>query len=200
MTSRQVSVQRVFKEKSKSPISSQIKTPRNRTSNDALSEEQIQKLISGCDDLLDRTLLILGFNTGMRVSEITNIDVSLIDWNNGHITVQDFKKKKFRKVYPGERALAAIKLYIQERKVRGPALFDISEKTTERHFQALIERILNDKRSWHTVRHSYVTMCARKKIDIKVTSMQTGDSIATLQKVYNNPSPEDMRSNTLELG
>lgn len=200
MTSRQVSVQRVFKEKSKSPISSQIKTPRNRTSNDALSEEQIQKLISGCDDLLDRTLLILGFNTGMRVSEITNIDVSLIDWNNGHITVQDFKKRKFRKVYPSERALAAIKLYIQERKVKGPALFDISEKTTERHFQTLTERILNDKRSWHTVRHSYVTMCARKKIDIKVTSMQTGDSIATLQKVYNNPSPEDMRSNTLELG
>lgn len=200
MTSRQLSVQRVYKKKSKSPISSQIKTPRNRTSNDALREEEIRKLISGCEDLLDRTLLILGFNTGMRVSEITNIDVSLIDWNNGHITVHDFKKKKFRKVYPGERALAAIKLYIQERKVRGPALFDISEKTTERHFQTLTERILNDKRSWHTVRHSYVTMCARKKIDIKVTSMQTGDSIATLQKVYNNPSPEDMRSNTLELG
>lgn len=197
---KRLKVETVFKSKNESPIREQIKTERKRTPNEALTDEQVKKLLDGCTDLTDRTLLVLGFNTGMRVSEITNIEISLIDWEGEFFTVYDKKKRRFRKVYPGKTAMSALKIYINERNIKGPKIFDFSEKTTERKFQSLTEKILGDKRSWHTVRHTYVTECARKKIDLKIITTNTGDSVATIQKTYNNPSPQDMRENSLEIG
>lgn len=201
MAFKQVQVQRVYKEKSKSPIPKSNKTamPRNRTSNEAFSEDQVKLLINSCSDLTDRTLLMLGFNSGMRISEISNIDVGMIDFDSERIKIWDEKKDKYRIVYPGKIPMSMLAMYIREKNIKGPKLFNIADKTIERHFQALSLKILGDKRSWHTVRHTYVTMCRRRGIDYKIVMENTGDSLQTILKVYNNPSPEDMRSNTLEL-
>jgi integrase len=153
-----------------------------------------------CRDLLDRTALILGFNSGMRVSEITHIDVGMIDFENERIKIWDEKKDRYRVVYPGKVAMSMISLYMKEKNIKGPRLFDLNEKTLERHFQKLTSSALNDKRSWHTVRHTYITICSRRRIDHKIIMENTGDSLQTIMRVYNNPSPEDMRINALDIG
>ena len=134
-----------------------------------------------CRDLLDRTALILGFNSGMRVSEITHIDVGMIDFENERIKIWDEKKDRYRVVYPGKVAMSMISLYMKEKNIKGPRLFDLNEKTLERHFQKLTSSALNDKRSWHTVRHTYITICSRRRIDHKIIMENTGDSLQTIK-------------------
>ena len=201
MPSRQVQVEKVFKPKSKSPISKTIRTgePRNRSSNESFTEEQTKLLINSCTNLFDKTILVLGFNSGMRVSEISNIDLGMVDFENERIKIFDKKKKRYRIVYPGKIAMASVSLYVKEKGIKGPRLFDVAEKTFERHFQKMTSSVLNDKRSWHTVRHTYVTMCKRRDIDYMIVMENTGDSLHTILKVYNNPNADDMRANTLEL-
>lgn len=201
MASKQIQVERVFKPKSKSPISQTIKTykSRNRTSNESFTEDQTKLLINSCTDLFERTILILGFNSGMRVSEISHIDVGMVDFERESIKIWDEKKDRYRTVYPGKVAMSAVALFIKEKGIKGPRLFDVNEKTFERHFQKLTSQALNDRRSWHTVRHTYVTMCKRRDIDYKIVMENTGDSLPTILKVYNNPNPDDMRANTLDL-
>lgn len=166
---------------------------RIRTSNEALTEDQVNRLIAACDNLFDRTILILGFGSGMRVSEISSIETGRIDWENNRINVWDEKKDDNRNVYPGQSAMDALRLYISEYKVKGPLVFDYVDKTFENHVKAITKRVLNDKRSWHTVRHTYVTLCAKRGTDIKIVCGNTGDKPETILKVYNNPSVEMMK-------
>ena len=192
----------VYKGREYRLISRQNRTPkpptppgkeRTRSSNEALTEEQISSLIERADDLFDRTVLILGFSSGLRISEISGIETGRIDFDHARIKIWDEKKDKDRNVFVGDRATNAIRLYIAERRVSGLKLFEFSAKTFERHFQALTESVIGQRRSWHTVRHSYVTLCAKRGIDIKLACENTGDTPATILKVYNNPSLETMK-------
>lgn len=194
MANRIVRTETVYKGKSKSPISTRKETytTHTRTPNDALTDEQISLLINSADDLTTRTMIMLGFHTGMRVSEITHIDVGMIDFDMNRIKIWDEKKDRYRLVYPGVQAMTALKLYVKEKGIKGPRLFNFTMKTTERMFQALCLKALGFKRSWHTVRHSYVTMCARHGIDIKIAMENTGDTARTILHTYNQPSPDDM--------
>ncbi len=194
----------IYKGKEYRLISRKIKTPqeptppekeRSRTPNEAWTEDQAMKLISSADDLFDRTILILGFNSGLRVSEISSIDTGMIDEENNRIKVWDEKKDRHRQVYIGSSAMSAVRLYMKEKNVKGPKLFDCSWKKFERHLQKISGRVLNDPRSWHTVRHTYVTLCAKRHIDPKVVCENTGDSLEVIMEVYNNPSLEIMKAN-----
>lgn len=56
-----------------------------------LTEPQVKALLAGCDDSIvgrrDRVLLTLGFNTGLRVSEITGLTWDAIDLQAGRLAV-----------------------------------------------------------------------------------------------------------------
>ena len=146
MATRAVRLDTVFKPRSKSPISQTIKTykSRNRTTNESFTEDQTKLLINSCTDLFERTILILGFNSGMRVSEISHIDVGMVDFEREAIKLWDEKKDRYRTVYPGKVAMSAVALFVKEKGIKGPRLFDANEKTFERHFQKLTFRVLND--------------------------------------------------------
>ena len=45
------------------------------------------------------------------------------------------------------------------------------------------------------MRHTYVTLCAKRHIDPKVVCENTGDSLEVIMEVYNNPSLEIMKAN-----
>jgi len=46
---------------------------------------------------------------------------------------------------------------------------------------------------WHMVRHTYIQNAINKKVPLKQVSQQTGDSIFTLLKYYNNYNPEQRK-------
>lgn len=122
--------------------------------------------------LRNRAMLEVLFSTGLRISELVNLNRDQID-NSGKIFVMG-KGKKERFVYLTERAKEHLKNYLNTRKDNSPALFvpyrGSAVKTTHRrisinYIQERIKRYrellkINVPTSAHSLRHGFATYLA----------------------------------------
>jgi integrase len=179
------------------PNKIKIKKPRNRTPNRPLSREEVSKVMNAVDNLRDKTLLALAFNTGMRVSEPLTISRVAMDWDAGLLKIWDEKKNQYREVMPPRETLAQLRLFMNETKA-GERPFPFTTKTAENIIQKWSTKALGRRLSFHAVRHTYISLSAEDKQDIKVVMMNTGDSAPTILKYYTQLSPEYRRKKTEE--
>ena len=99
-----------------SPMS-KIKAPRiPKVPPDAVSEEQVRKLLRKCegksfDARRDTAIFRVLIDTGMRLTELTNMRLADIDWEARSITVLG-KGRKQRFCWFGGKSLKALDLYI----------------------------------------------------------------------------------------
>lgn len=166
------------------PISNKIKKIRNRTPNTPLTKEEVATLINHTTDLETKTLFILGFNTGMRVSEITNISWLAVNWNENTITIWDEKKNKYRNVIVDSYTMSALRLWHNTNNFKQEKIFSFTTKTVQNKLKKWTEKILNKKKSWHCVRHTYITLNVIENTPLTIISDNTGDSPATIYKYY----------------
>ena len=92
---------KIKNKKNKSPKMRENKTgqTRNRYSNDPLKREEVEALLNGIDNIQDHTFLVLGFYSGMRISEIISIEEISLNEPEGRIHIWDEKKNIYREVY-----------------------------------------------------------------------------------------------------
>jgi len=175
------------------------KKERNRTSNDPLTKEECETLLKGIDNIQDYTLLFLGLYTGMRVSEIGSIeDISLRE-DEGKIHIWDEKKNIYRDVFVPEEVFSGIKRYLNSiKKRKDPRIFPVSTKTIERRIQFWTKKILGKQKSWHTIRHSYISLSRELYIPMEIVIQNTGDTPSTILKYYSRPSSEFIRKTVNE--
>ncbi|MCL5782533.1 MAG: site-specific integrase [Candidatus Thermoplasmatota archaeon] len=195
----------VYNGKKKSPKSEKNKTikpkgpPRKRTSNDPLTREESETLIRSIDNLQDRTLIFLGLNSGMRVSEIASIEEISIDFQEERVRIWDEKKDLYREVYVNRDVLSSMKLFINSiRGRKDPRIFPVSEKTIERIIQKWTLKALGRKKSWHMVRHTYISLSREMNIPMEIVIQNTGDTPGTILQYYSKPSPEFIRKTVNE--
>lgn len=183
--------------KVKSPNSPTNKTgeTRERYPNDPLTRDEAAQLLKGIDNLEDHTLILLGLYTGMRISEISSLEEISINQGEGRIHIWDEKKNKYRDVYVPDEVLAHLKRYIGTLEGRkGPKIFDCSHKTIERKIQKWTTKILGKTKSWHAIRHTYISLSREMGIAMEIVMCNTGDTASTILKYYSKPSPEYMRT------
>lgn len=185
------------KKKGKSPKKHVNKTgkTRERFSNDPLTREEIEKLLNSIDNIQDHTLLFLGFYTGMRISEIISIEDISLNEGEGRIHIWDEKKNIYRDVYVPKIVFSVIKRYINSIQGRkDPRIFPFSKKTAERKIEYWTSRILGKTKSWHSVRHTYISLSRELQLPMEIVIANTGDTPATILKYYSKPSPEFIRN------
>lgn len=181
--------------KNKTPKKKPKGPPRKRNSNNPLTQEEVAKLINAVTKLRDKVFLELGFNAGMRISEIASISLININWGDGIITVWDEKKDRYRAIMVPTATMNSLRMLINEKKSKGDRLFPISKKTGERIIQHWTTTILGLEKvkSWHCVRHTYVTISRDNNQDIKIVQENTGDALSTLLKIYAHLTPQKKR-------
>ena len=182
--------------KSESPKLESNKTgkTRNRYSNDPLTKQQVEQLLSKVDNLRDYTLLLLGFYSGVRVGELC-FDYNSIIWEESYVNIWDEKKDRYRKIYVPETVLNSLRRYWNEREDRkSPKFFDMSAKTVERIIQLWTRQVLNKPKSWHCVRHTYITLSFESNIPISVVIENTGDRPVTILQYYTRLSPNFIKN------
>ena len=83
------------KKKGKSLKTHENKTgqTRQRYSNDPLKRDEVEALLNGIDNIQDHTFLVLGFYSGMRISEIISIEEISLNEPEGRIHIWDEKKE-----------------------------------------------------------------------------------------------------------
>jgi integrase len=181
-------------ENKKSPKMNENKTPRNRTSNDPLTSEEAGTLLTSIDNIPDYTLILTGLYTGMRISEISSLEEISINDQEGRIHIWDEKKDKYRDVYIPEEVISVLKRYINGMtRGKDPRIFPYSHKTIERKIQAWTEKALGKKKSWHAIRHTYISLSRELGIPMEIVMQNTGDAAATILKYYSKPGPEFIR-------
>ena len=95
------------------------------------SDETLEKLRDGCDNLRDLAMIDLLSSTGMRVGELVNLNREDIDFNNRECVVLG-KGNKERIVYFDARTKVHLSNYLESRTDSNPALFITLLKPYER--------------------------------------------------------------------
>jgi integrase len=163
-------------------------TSKNRNNNDPLTKQEVEQL-SKIDNLKEYTLLLFGFYSGVRVGELS-LHYNSIVWNEGFVNIWDENKDRYRKIYIPENVLNGLRRYWNERQDRrSPKFFDVFPKTIERRIQHWTKEILDKQKSWHCVRHTYITLSFESSIPISVVIENTGDKPATILQYYTRLSP-----------
>lgn len=181
----------------------------------------IQKMMELADDNTpevqqERAILELFYSTGIRLSELVNLDVNDVDVRKAQVTVLG-KGNKQRVIPIGRKAVEAYKNHI---KTRLELLTSTSENDDKkalfvatrggriypRKVQRIIEKYLTKtsevtQKSPHTLRHSFATHMLDAGADIRMikeflghtdlnsTQIYTHTSMERLQKVYSKAHP-----------
>lgn len=141
--------------------------------------------------LRDRAILELLYSSGLRVSELTALDIGELDLSSGMVRVTG-KGGKERIVPVGSRALEALSDYLGQRKDNtvGRALFlntrggRINRRSVARIVDAHVLKIAAFKRiSPHTLRHTFATHMLEGGADLRAIQELLGHaSLSTTQK------------------
>jgi integrase/recombinase XerC len=141
--------------------------------------------------LRDRAILELLYSSGLRVSELTGLNISELDLASGMVRVTG-KGGKERIVPVGSRALEALQEYIDQRsddQVKGPLFLNtrggrINRRSVARVVDAHVTMIAAFKRiSPHTLRHTFATHMLEGGADLRAIQELLGHaSLSTTQK------------------
>lgn len=152
----------------------------------------------------DMAMLHLFFSTGLRVSELTNLQKEDINLKKDEFTISG-KGKKRRVVFLSEQAKHWIGIYLKKRKDLNPYLFISHDKRTgrqltakgeaddhplsQRSVQRLVKKYtkaagITKDVTPHTLRHSYATDLLQNGADIRSVQSMLGHSSITTTQIY----------------
>lgn len=167
----------------------------------SLSEADVERLLAAPDldsiiEFRDRTMLELLYACGLRVSELTGLQVTQLGLNQGVIQVVG-KGGKERLIPMGEEALDWLQRYLRgprREQLRGRAsdvLFP-SNRGTAMTRQSFWYRIkiyaqragIQAHLSPHTLRHAFATHLLNHGADLRVVQMLLGHSDLSTTQIY----------------
>ncbi len=130
-----------------------------------MSTEEIMKLIDSVQNIKHRTILMLLYSTGMRVSEIAGCKIADIDSKNMRIKIVQGKGAKDRYTIMSQQVLMELRAYYLIYKPK-EYLFNgqkPGKRYSVRSIQHLMQKALlkigleNKNYTIHTIRHSFAT-------------------------------------------
>jgi integrase/recombinase XerD len=178
-----------------------------------LNETQVEQLLDAPDiadelGLRDRAMLELLYATGLRVTELVNLQLSQISMEPGVIRVIG-KGDKERLVPVGEIALEWLARYIKQSR---PVLLPVHSRTTSavfvtkrgqamsrQAFWYMIKRyaqkagIAADALSPHTLRHAFATHLLNHGADLRVVQMLLGHSDISTTQIYTHVADQRLQ-------
>ena len=179
---------------------------------DVLGIPEVEKLITRPDvrdlsGIRDRAVLELLYATGLRVSEIINLNISDLNMDVGFLKCTG-KGSKERIVPMGKKAQEAIKAYLQKARPgllgkhlpnNGLFLTRLGKKMTRQMLWKLIKkytRQANIKKEVtpHTLRHSFATHLLERGADLRVVQELLGHANISTTQIYTHVDKERLKA------
>lgn len=149
-------------------------------------------MLKSCKDLREKDLLGLLYDTGMRKSEVLNLELGDIDYDRGKIHIRRSKGNKDRYVPLSKNMQAVMKAYIKA-YVPCRYAFERGPRTPQRHEwptrvlnHALMIAGITKHCTVHTLRHSFATHLLEYGIDIRSIQKWLGHVRLETTAVYLN--------------
>ena len=152
------------------------------------------------DGVRDRLIIEMLYATGVRVSELINIKINDIDFNNRRIIVLG-KGNKERIVYYGEYAEEVLKEYMKTHERKNHNYLFVNSKggkLTDRGVRYIIDNIMSKLSvkthvTPHVLRHTFATDMLNNGCDIKVVQELLGHSSLKATEIYTHVTNEHLK-------
>lgn len=168
-----------------------------------ISPEEFQQLMKNCKDKKLKVAMILGFGSGLRISEIIgykrkykwkkkerfedNTEIppltpDKIDLVKHQIRIDEAKGNKWR-ITPTSPALKPEHLKLLPLKIK--------RRTLQNRFYRLSKKVLNKDISFHILRHGFGNYCVNVlKLPMPMVQQYMGHSSVAITGVYAKANPE----------
>lgn len=174
-----------------------------------VKEQEMDKLL---DDLLTddsykvvraRTILILLYEAGLRVSELVGLDDDSVDFVNNQLKVLG-KRNKERVIPFGDEMLQALKQYMKLRDEEvgnsSPALLQTEKgmRMSTGQVRAEVKKYLSmvttlKKRSPHVLRHSFATAMLNHEAGLESVKKLLGHQSLSTTEIYTHTTFEQLK-------
>ena len=177
-----------------------------------MSEKQVDALLAAPDldtplGLRDRAMLETLYASGLRVSELVNLKIHEVGFNDGVVRVIG-KGSKERLVPLGEQAIDWLSRYLKEARTdilkgqQSEAIFITSRGAamTRQAFWQLIKRyalqagIDPAKLSPHVLRHAFATHLLNHGADLRVVQLLLGHADISTTQIYTHVARERLKA------
>ncbi|KEH90631.1 site-specific tyrosine recombinase/integron integrase [Clostridium botulinum] len=170
-----------------------IKSPKvGKRLRNSLTLEELELLRNACKSLREKALLEFIFSTGCRLSEVKNIKITDINWNELNLNVIG-KGNKQRIVYFTVKAKIFLEKYLNSRNDNCPYLFVTTKRPHKqlggRSIQLEINKIadragLNKSVYPHLLRHTFATVALNNNMPITVIQKLMGHERVDTTMIY----------------
>jgi len=170
-----------------------------------LTEDEMLKLLNAPPKdspfcLRDRAILETLYSTGMRVGELVGLNIEDVDFISGVVKVRG-KGKKERLLPIGEKALSALREYVDKRKKQNKELLLNKNGTrlTDRGVRDIMEKYIRQTSSKenispHTLRHSFATHLLNHGADLRSVQELLGHVNLSTTQIYTHLSTERLKN------
>lgn len=181
---------------------SAIKRPkREKRLPTVLTKKEVLDLFQSINTKKSKLMITFLYATGLRVSEITNLKIDDLDFEDKVGQVRQGKGKKDRIFNIPKFLSARLKAYAEKQKEMGGIyLFSgrLGKKMSERNVQKIVKKATEKagiKKSVHphTLRHSFATHLLENDTDIRKIQELLGHADLSTTQIYTHVSPEELK-------
>jgi integrase/recombinase XerD len=163
---------------------------------EVLSKEEVRKMIDSSDNQKSRLIISLLYSTGLRVSELVNLKVEDVNFNDRSGWVRRGKGAKDRLFILPENLTKELQEYLGGKTHK--FIFSKEEPLTTRNIQKIIKGTksragISKRVTPHTLRHSFATHLLEQGTDIRLIQTMLGHSSLSTTQVYTHISSEQIR-------
>jgi site-specific recombinase XerD len=163
-----------------------------------LSQTELLRLLQKTSNLKHRTIIIILYSCGLRISELLNLNVSDIDFNRRQIHLKQSKGRKDRYVGLAEISIPILLNYLNTYE---PEKYFITSGNDRPYSASSVRAFLkrNCKKAGitkrvtpHTLRHSYATHLLEQGVDIRYIQTLLGHSRPETTMIYTHVKRQDL--------
>jgi site-specific recombinase XerD len=148
-----------------------------------LKHSQVLRLIASIPDERDRLIVRTIYATGVRVSELSDINIEDIDFEEQTIRVKG-KGGKIRTVFVDPETLREMEPFIGNR-IEGPLfLGQLGHHISPRAVQHIFRKYAPPGITPHKIRHSYASELYRRSKNLRVVQENLGHSSIKTTEIY----------------
>jgi site-specific recombinase XerD len=162
---------------------------------DYLEPERVNAMLDAANACSSRDYLMLRilWRSGIRVSELVNIRLKDIEWDNCVVNILKAKGGKQRRVLLDSETISSLSRYVSDTELGDEnCLFPL----TRRHVWHLVKkygRMVGVDVHPHTLRHSYAINMIRNGVDIRRVQLLLGHAGIQTTTVYLQFKDADLR-------
>jgi len=157
-----------------------------------LKHSQVLRLIDSIEDPRDKLIIKTIYSTGVRVSELCNLNIEDIDFEEHTIRIRG-KGDKIRTVFIDDETLSEIRVFIGN-QIAGPLFIGQQGKhISPRAIQHIFKNYAPPGITPHKIRHSYASELYRRSKNLRVVQENLGHTSIKTTEIYLHTDIDERR-------